>query len=107
MDELHAGPRHPLSSADPESYFDLHMEPLDTNQKERATAGTWRGIIRLTPCRWDSLAFDRLPTSFSCPRLGEACQPSLATQLGDGNSDFKPIARGPCWHCPSLLCYSS
>ena len=30
MDELHTGPRHPLSGTDPESYFDFHVVPLDT-----------------------------------------------------------------------------
>ena len=25
MGELHTGPKHPLSGADPESYFDLHV----------------------------------------------------------------------------------
>ena len=27
MGELHDGPKHPLSGADPKSYFDLHVIP--------------------------------------------------------------------------------
>ena len=27
MGELHTGPKHPLSGADPESYFNLHVVP--------------------------------------------------------------------------------
>ena len=56
MGELHTGPKHPLSGADPESYFDHHVVPLDTNQKERATEGTWHSIIRPTVGRWGTLA---------------------------------------------------
>ena len=42
--------KHPLSGADPESYIDLHMVPLDINQKERAIAGSIHSITRLTLC---------------------------------------------------------
>ena len=56
MDEFHTGPKYPLSGTDPEFYFDLHMVPLDTNQKERPTAGTWRSITRFTPGGWGLLA---------------------------------------------------
>ena len=52
MSELLAGLRYPLSGADPESYFDLHVVPPDINQKERATAGTLRSIAWLTPGGW-------------------------------------------------------
>ena len=41
------------------------------------------------------------------PWAGEACQTWLATHLGEENSDFKHIARVPCWHCPSLLGHGS
>ena len=36
------------------------------------------------------------------PQVGEAHQPWLATHLGEGNSESKPIVRGICWHCPIL-----
>ena len=39
--------------------------------------------------------------------VGEIHQPWLATYLGEGNSEFKPILRGICWHCPSLLGHGS
>ena len=66
MGELHTGTKHPLSGADPESYFDLNVVPLDTSQKERATAGTWRSITRLTPGVWSLLTLVG-----STPRRGE------------------------------------
>ena len=53
MGELHTGPKHPLSGADNVSSM---WYPLDTNQKERATAGNRRSITRLTPGGWGSLA---------------------------------------------------
>ena len=34
MGEHHTEPNHPQSGADPESYFNHHEIPLDTNQKE-------------------------------------------------------------------------
>ena len=55
MGDLHTGPKHPLSGADPESYFDLHMVPSGY-QKERATAGTQCSRTRLTLRGWGSLA---------------------------------------------------
>ena len=48
MVELRTAPKYPLSGTDPESYFDLYMVALDTNQKERVTAGAWCSITRLT-----------------------------------------------------------
>ena len=33
MGELHTGPRHPLSGADPMPYFDLHMVPAGYQPK--------------------------------------------------------------------------
>ena len=56
MGELHTGPKHRQSDADSESYFDLRVVPLDTNQNERATAGIWCNITRLTLSGWDTLA---------------------------------------------------
>ena len=61
MCELHTGPKHPLSGEDTETYFDLDLVPLDTNQKERATAGTWRSISMFNPGRSGSLALVDCP----------------------------------------------
>ena len=44
MGELHNAPRHPLSGADPEFYFNLHMVALDINQKESMTHGQERFV---------------------------------------------------------------
>ena len=98
------------TGADTESYFYLHVVSLDTNQKERPTVGTWRSITRLTPDGLGALALVGCP-----PRRGE--QDNKATgKIGSsamvGNSprretDIKPVARGHCWHCPSLLGYGS
>ena len=65
--ELHTGPKYPLSAEEPESCLDSMWYALDTNKKERVTAGTWRSITRLTPGRWGS----------------------LAAHLGEGTSDSK------------------
>ena len=61
MGELHTGSIHPLSDADPDYVFNLHMVPLDANQKERVNAGTWRSMTRLTPGGWGLLALDGCP----------------------------------------------
>ena len=66
MNELHTGPKHPMSGTKPESYFDLHVVPLETNQEESVTAGTWCIITRLTPGGSGSLALVDCP-----PRRGE------------------------------------
>ena len=34
MAELHTGPKHPLNGTDLEFFFDFHLLPIDTNQKE-------------------------------------------------------------------------
>ena len=39
MDELHTGPMHPLSGADPESYFDLHLVDLEYHPKGEGDCG--------------------------------------------------------------------
>ena len=63
MDELHTRQKNPLSGTDPESYFNLHvLPPLDNNQKERMTAGTWHNITRLILGGWVSLALVGGPT---------------------------------------------
>ena len=74
MVELHAGPKHPLSGADPESYFDLHV--LDANQKERLTAGTWHSITRLTLDACGSLALVG-----NSPRRGQPTSSLLQEEL--------------------------
>ena len=68
MGELHTGPKYPLSSADPESYFDLRVVPLDNNKKERATVGAeqykqaYSGQVGL-------VCLDRLPTKERGPPI--------------------------------------
>ena len=62
MGELYSGPKQPLKGADTESYLDLHVVPLDTDQKERVTVGTWHIITRLTLDGRSSLAFVGCPT---------------------------------------------
>ena len=100
LGELHTGPRHPLSGADPMWYN------LNINQKGRVIAGTWRSITRLTPGGggvrqpWSAAHLGE-GTQIINSLVGETCQPWLATHLGDGNSYFKPIAKGIYWHCLS------
>ena len=48
MGELHTSPKHPMCVTDSESYFDLHVVPMDTKQMERLSTGIWRSITRLT-----------------------------------------------------------
>ena len=74
MGGLNNGPKHPLSGADPEFYFDPHVVPTGSQPEERVTAGTWRIITRFTPG-------------------GGARWPWSAAHLGEGNSDNKPMGR--------------
>ena len=67
MGEQHTGPKHPLNGMDREPYFDLHVVSLNTNQKERATEGTWRSITRLTPSGRGSLALVGCPSRRGTP----------------------------------------
>ena len=64
MGELHTGPKHALSGADPKPYFDLHVVAPDANQKERVTACSWHSITRLSLDGRGSL------TLFGCPIMG-------------------------------------
>ena len=48
MGELHTGPKHPLVAQTLSLNSTFTWCPLDTNQKERATVGTWRNMTRLT-----------------------------------------------------------
>ena len=62
--------------------------------------------------RVDLVGLGRLPTyeresPIINQRLGETCQPWLTIHLGEGNSELKPMVRGICWHCPSLLGHGS
>ena len=66
MCELNTGPKRTLNGTDPECYYDFHVVPLDTNQKERATVGTWRGITSHTAGWRGSLDLVGCP-----PRRGE------------------------------------
>ena len=58
------------------------------------TAGAWRSITRLIPCRLGSLALLAAhleEENTDNKRVGEIGQPLLATHLGEGNSDFKSM----------------
>ena len=70
MGELHTGPRHSLSDADPESYFDLLVIPPLYQPKGEGDCS----ITRLTPSGWCLLAL-------------------VNCQLGEGNSDNEPTGR--------------
>ena len=56
LGDLHTGSRHPLSAADPESYFNLHVVPPEYQPKAEETAGTCCSIAMLTPGGWGSFA---------------------------------------------------
>ena len=112
MGELHAGPKHPLSGADPESYVDLHVVPTGHQPKGEGDCGYLAQYNQAYSGRVGLISLGRLPTWESGtpiinPQVGEAHQPWLATHLGERKSDFKPMVRGPCWHCPSLLSHGS
>ena len=108
MGELHTGQKQPLSGADPEFYFVLHMVPPGYQPKGKGDCGylaqysqaysRWVGLISLG-CQ---LTLERGAPIIN-PWVGETRQPWLATHLGEGKSEFKPMVRGICWHCPSLL----
>ena len=108
MDELHTGSKHPLSGADHESYFDLHMV-LPGYQPRREgdcmylaqynQAYSWQ--VALVGLGW--LPNQEKGPPIINPQAGETCLPRLATHVGEGNSEFKPMAKAPSWHCPSLL----
>ena len=106
MGELHTGPRHPLSGADPESYFGGHMVPPGY-QRNGEHDCRYLAQYNQASSRWVELvSLGRLPTYergtlIINPRVGETRQPWLATYLGEGNPEF--MVRGICWHCPSLL----
>ena len=61
MDELHTEPKHPLRGATPSPTSTSTMFPLDAKHVERATAGAWCSIARLTPDGGD-VSHCRLPT---------------------------------------------
>ena len=62
MGELHTGPKHQLSDADPSPTLTSTWYPIETNKKERATAGTWYSITRFTLGGWGSLALIGCPS---------------------------------------------
>ena len=100
MGEFHTGPKYPLSDADPESYFDVHViPPLILTKGERDCGylaqynqaySRWVRLINLVhPSIYEK------GTPIINPQAAEAHQSWLVTQLGDENSNFKPIAIGP------------
>ena len=82
MGELNTGPNHPLSSADPESYFDLHVIAPGYQPEGKGDCGC--------------LVYSRQVEFVSLGRMS-------TYESGTLTSTFKPIVRGPCWHCPRLL----
>ena len=66
--------------------------PLDTNQKERVTAGTWRSIARLTLGGFGSLALVGCPSrrgnSGNKPTGRRDLSALVGIHLGVGNSEF-------------------
>ena len=71
MGQLHTGHKTSI-----ESYFNLHVIPQATNQKERANTGTWHSLSRLTPGGSSDHLFEG--NSIIIPWAGEAFQPWLA-----------------------------
>ena len=105
-------PKHALSFVDPLSYYNLYM--ILPGYKSRGV-GDCSSLAQYDQAysRWMGLV-DRgwLPSyergaPIINPLVGEVCQLWLATHIGEGNTDFKPMAREPCWHCPSLLDHGS
>ena len=112
MGELHSGPKHPLSGADPEPSFDLNVVPPGYQPKGEGDCGYMAQYNHAYSWFVGFVSLGRLPTYESgtliiSPQAGEAHQPWLATHLGEGNTDFKPMARGTCWQCPSFLGHDS
>ena len=107
MGELHTGSKHPLSGAEPESYFDLYVVPPGYQPHGE---GNYRYLAQYNQAYSGRVGFNSLGrqptrergTLIINPWVGEAHQPWFATYLEEGNSDFKLIVRGPCWHC--LVC---
>ena len=62
MGELHTGPRHPLSGADPESYFDLHMVPPGYQPKGDGDCGCLAQYDQAYSGRVGLVCLGRLPT---------------------------------------------
>ena len=80
--------KRPQSGADPESYFEIHVVPLD-NQRERVKGGTWNSVIRFTPGGWFSLALDSCPPRRGCsnnkPTGRRSSSVLVDNSLGKGN----------------------
>ena len=88
--ELHTGPRHPLSGADSESYFDLIMVPLVCQPKGEGDCGYLAMYSQAYSGRMGLVSVGRLPTwergnLIIGLQTGEAHQPCMASHLGDGN----------------------
>ena len=112
MGVLHTWPRHPLSSVDHGCYFNFHVLTTGSQPNRDCDCGylaqynqaysrpVWLiGLGRLTT--------EERGTPIISPWVGKTNQPCLAIHLGEGNSEFKLMVRGICWHCPSLLVHGS
>ena len=101
-------PKHPLSGADPESYFNLHMippgyQPIEEGDYSYQTQYNQAGE---DPQPWSADHICKENSNIK-PMEIEAHQPLLEIDQEEINYDFKLMAPGPCWHCPSLLSHGS
>ena len=61
MGELHTGPRHPLSDADPEFYFELHVVPHGCQPKGEDNCGYLAQYDQAYSGRVEVVCLCRLP----------------------------------------------
>ena len=62
MAEFHTGPKHPLSGADPESYFDLHMVPPGYQSNRDSDCGYLAQYNQAYSRRVRHVSLGQLPT---------------------------------------------
>ena len=62
MGELHTGPKHPLSGADPEYYFDLYMVPPAYQPKGEGDSGYLAQYSLASSGQVGLVSLGRLPT---------------------------------------------
>ena len=62
MDELHTGPKHPLSDTNPESYFDLHVVPAGYQPKRHGDCGYQAEHSQAYCVKVGLVSLDLLPT---------------------------------------------
>ena len=91
-------PKHPLSSADPGSYFNLHVVSPACQQKGEGDCGYLAKYNQACSGQMGLVCLGE--GNSDNKRTGMR---GLACHLGEGSSDFKPMVRRPCWHCSSLL----